>query len=513
VEEVPVLEWAVLVLDTDGTGNPVALTRSLAAQAPAPVAVTVASSRPGVGAELRQIAFAGLHCPVHVIAADATLVLPSYDWLLIIDARTVLVAGALAWLSWAASQVQAAAIYADEDHVRLTEVGVPIPERPVLKAAHDPEAVVPPYRHGMLAVRGGVAARVLPGMTTNLDPIAALIDAVAAEAGVAHLPRILSTRLTDLPTPPARAARTAPTAGHARIGVVIPTRNGADLCRSCIDALRRTASEPSRLDIVVVDNGSDDTATLELLAGLQASGVARVLRDTAEFNWPRLSNAGAAACAADLLLFLNDDVEIASHGWDDLLRRFLGQMEIGAVGARLLYPDGGVQHGGMVFGPGGRVEHEGVAAVGVPSDIMARWITRRRVGAVTGAFLCCRREDFVALDGFDAAYLPIWFNDVDFCLRLRRAGRLIIYAPEIVATHHESRTLAALPEDPRRRAIWSESLAEMGRRWGRALETDPGFNPHFARTGRPFEAMVEPSLVTVREHLVLSAERNPWALA
>ena len=148
----------------------------------------------------------------------------------------------------------------------------------------------------------------------------------------------------------------------------------------------------------------------------------------------------------------------------------------------------------------------------MPPDIQARWTTRRLVGAVTGAFLACRRADFATLAGFDAAHLPIWFNDVDFCLRLRRAGRLILYAPEIVATHHESRTLSAQPEDARRRAIWTDSLGAMRRRWGAALETDPGFNPHFARTGRPFESMIEPSMAAVRAHFVLSSQRNPWLL-
>jgi GT2 family glycosyltransferase/tetratricopeptide (TPR) repeat protein len=512
LENVPAPRWAVLALDTDGMGDPVALARSLAAQDPAPASVTVASSRPGVEAELRQISFGGLKDPIRVIAPDTAFAPPSCDWVLVIDARSILVAGAIGWLSWASSQVGASAIYADEDHLRAVDVDIPVAERPVLKAAYDVEAAVQPYRHGMVALRGAVAARVLPGLTKSSDAIDDLVDAVAGEDTVAHLPRILSTRLADLPGPSPRALRTTGAESQARIGVIMPTRNGADLCRSGIDALRRTASEPLSLDIVVIDNGSDDAATLEFLAELEAGGTARVLRDAAEFNWSRLSNAGAAACAADLLLFVNDDVEVVSQGWDSLLRHHLDRPEIGAVGARLLYPDGGVQHGGMVFGPGGRVEHEGVAPVGVSADIIARWTTRRRVGAVTGAFLACRREDFTALGSFDAAHLPIWFNDVDFCLRLRRAGRLILYAPEIVATHYESRTLAAQPEDARRRAIWTESLAEMRRRWGRALETDPGFNPHFARTGRPFEAITEPPLDAVREHLVLSAQRNPWAL-
>ena len=171
-----------------------------------------------------------------------------------------------------------------------------------------------------------------------------------------------------------------------------------------------------------------------------------------------------------------------------------------------------MQHGGIIFGPDGRAEHEGVATIGALPDIAARWTTRRSVGAVTGAMLACRRDDFARLGGFDADHFPIWFNDIDFCLRLRRAGLTIVYEPAIHATHSESRTLSAQPENAERRAIWRQTLADLRQRWGDALRTDPGFNPHFARIGRPFELMTEPPLDAVRTQLLLSARPNPWRL-
>jgi hypothetical protein len=238
--------------------------------------------------------------------------------------------------------------------------------------------------------------------------------------------------------------------------------------------------------------------------------VAQVIRDDAPFNWSRLNNAGVAACRSPILVFVNDDVTITAAGWDQTLRRHLARPEIGAVGVRLDYPDGSLQHGGIVFGPGGRAEHDGVATIGVLPDIAARWVTRRRVGAVTGAFLACRRADYSAAGGFDAAHFPIWFNDIDFCLKLRQAGLSILYEPAIRATHHESRTLSAQPHDAVRQAIWDDSLREMQLRWGDALHTDPGFNPHFARTGRPFELLAEPSVEAVRAHLLRSGQPDPW---
>jgi GT2 family glycosyltransferase len=527
------LRWAVVVFIAGSGGDVTAVLRGLARAGEALVHVSVVappnSEAPAdVEAEIRQMTLGGVTCPVQFVRSADSPELPPCEWVLAIDSRAVPVVGALDWLSWAAGRARLTAIYCDEDHVQTGEDGMLRVERPVLKAASDPEADVPLFRHGMLALRADVAEQLLADAVTDADPIVRLTEAVERAAGVAHLARILCSRIGRFPPPlprrlpPQRGLATSQTrqlpriasgADSPSIAVIIPTRNGGTTLARCLAALRATAAEPGGFEIVLLDNGSDQPETLALLGQARAGEATRVLRDDAPFNWSRLSNAGAAAATADLLLFLNDDVELKSSGWDAVLRCHLDRPEIGGVGARLLYPDGGVQHAGMVFGPDGRAEHEGVAAVGVLPDIAARWTARRRVGAVTGAFLGCRRSDFSSVGGFDESHLPIWFNDVDFCLKLRRAGRWILYAPEIVAAHYESRTLAGQPDDARRRAIWDDSLAEMKRRWGSALQTDAGFNPYFARTGRPFESITEPSSLAIEAHLVRSAQDNPWAVA
>lgn len=494
--------WGVLVLDREGPQAVLGLLRSLAAQDMPPAAVTILAAGPATADELRRFGNGGLACAVVVVTPDQPPVIPSCDWLLVVESGSALVPGARAWLDWAAQEVSAGGFYTDE---------VGSAARPVLKAAHDPQAEAPTYRHTALALRGDVAQGVTAALGTS-DPLQAMADMTATTACVGHLARILVQRGADAPQPTRRVPREGGQALDGRLGVIVPTRDGAAVLRPCLDMLRSTAADPARLDIIVLDNGSTEPATLDLLAELEATGVARVLRDPAPFNWSRLNNAGVAACRSALLLFMNDDVALTANGWDTILRRHLGRPEIGAVGARLDYPDGGIQHGGIVFGPDGRAEHEGVAPLGVLPDIAARWTTRRRVGAVTGAFLACRRDDFTACGGFDAAHFAIWFNDIDFCLRLRRAGLGILYEPAIRAIHHESRTLSAQAQDAARRAIWDDSLAELRRRWGDALHTDPGFNPYFARTGRPFELMTEPSPAAIRAHLLRSARPDPWCL-
>jgi tetratricopeptide (TPR) repeat protein len=481
--QAPHAAWSALVLDLD---RPQALPRLLRSLADlAPTAVTVLTPDPTAA---RQFANGGLACPVTYLPPDSPPPETTADWCLLCTTEATIEPGAMPWLDWAAYETTADAFYMDEAATA-----------PVLKAARDPEA--PAHRHAALAVRTSLtltqAALCAP------DPL----QAVAAGAGrQSHLARILVRRATQ------RALTTShpaiPQPDTTRITAIVPTRNGGAMLKDCLETLRANAADPALLDILVIDNGPDDRTTLP-----QPNPGLTVLRNDTPFNWSLLNNAGAAARPNPLLLFMNDDVTMTTQGWDRTLRHHLARPEIGAVGARLLYPDGTLQHGGIVFGPGGRAEHEGVAAIGVSPDIAARWTTRRRVAAVTGAFLACRQATFNAVGGFDAAHFPIWFNDIDFCLKLREAGLFILYEPAITATHHESRTLSAQPHDTARQAIWDDSLKSLRDRWGEALTIDPGFNPHFARTCRPFELMMEPSTEAIRAHLKRSGQPNPWLVS
>jgi hypothetical protein len=171
-----------------------------------------------------------------------------------------------------------------------------------------------------------------------------------------------------------------------------------------------------------------------------------------------------------------------------------------------LYPDGTVQHAGILFGPNGRSEHEGVNQPADAAGPQGRWVCRRRVGAVTGAFLACRAEAFHNSGGFDAYELPIWFGDVDFCLRLRAKGLHILFDPAICAVHHESRTVRSLLSGQNSEQYWRCALEVMHKRWGQAMLEDPGFNPHFSRWDPPFSSMVEPSLDAIIAILAAARE-------
>ena len=443
-----------------------------------------------------------------------------------IEAGTMLDPEALAWLGYSLARTGAAAAFADYDH-GIADPGLRVVRAdPMLFGCHD----------AALVAAAGPPAIVLAqaaALPAALDDLAAARAAVLASAGrVAAVPRVLATRLAlplaarqgqacdddALPgrlypaAPSPASARAAPPTG-GRIAVVIPTRDSAALLARAIDTLRATARDPARLDIVVVDNRSSATETHDLFARLAQEGAARVVPFDSPFNWSLASNVGAATSDASLLAFVNNDIEMLSAGWDDVLADALADPGVGAIGARLVYPNRTIQHAGIVFGfgPLGN-EHEGrgvpVADPG-PGD---RYVTAHAVAAVTGAFLAARRGDFDALGGFDAARLMVGHSDIDLCLRLRERGLVIRYVPAIEAIHHEGATRGA---NATRAAIaWDEGeRADLIDRWGEALFDDPGVSPYWLRGEAPFALLREPSMREILDHLDRSARVDPWRVA
>jgi GT2 family glycosyltransferase len=302
-----------------------------------------------------------------------------------------------------------------------------------------------------------------------------------------------------------------PVPDRMTLGVVVPTRdNPADLS-GFLASLRRAAARPGTA-IVVVDNGSGSAAA-SALAETAGQHAARLLRIDEPFNWSRLCGLGAAALDTDVLLFANDDMLMLSPGWDE---RVLGQMaraEIGVLGGRLLYPDRRIQHAGMLMGWRGGTIHDGRDAPATDPGPERRWNRPRRVAAVTGAFLATPRTLFERLGGFDAAPFPVGFGDVDYCFRVREAGFVVLYDPEIELIHHESRSRGADHADPVRAARADAELAAFRDRWGATALADPGINPAWADFGRPLQHLRAPSAEALQRYLERASGRDPWTAA
>lgn len=262
------------------------------------------------------------------------------------------------------------------------------------------------------------------------------------------------------------------------VSLLIPTRDGGRTLGRCIDSIvARTETVP--YEIVILDNGSVRPRTLRMLADWEHSGRARVLRLPGPFNFSALNNEGVRAARGEIVVLLNDDTEVITPGW---LRELASQAlrpEVGAVGARLLYPNGDLQHVGVVLGIGAR-SIAGHAYVGEPRDqpgTAGQARLARDVSAVTAACLAMRRAVYLEVGGLDEQALPVDFNDVDLCLRLPQAGLSVIYTPYAELYHHESLSRGR-PTAPEKLARLEREAAVMRARWGALLRADPFYNPN-----------------------------------
>ncbi|GJE55535.1 glycosyltransferase family 2 protein [Methylobacterium thuringiense] len=268
------------------------------------------------------------------------------------------------------------------------------------------------------------------------------------------------------------------------VSVVIPTRDRAELVATVLDGLFAATDYP-RLDVIVVDNDSREPQTAALLARHMQDPRFRVLPVPGAFNFSDLCNRGAEAARGDMLLFLNNDVEVIEPGWLTELVSIALDQSIGAVGAKLLYPDGTLQHGGIVLGIGGVAGHSHLGLPAEDPGYFERMVLSQEVSAVTGACLAMRRSVFSEVGGFDAKHLKVAFNDVDLCLRVREAGYRIVWTPHARLIHHESKSRGS-EDSPEKRARFESECRVMRERWEPLLRADPYYNPNLSRVAAHF---------------------------
>jgi len=443
------------------------------------------------------------------------------DLVLMVEAGGQLDREAVGWFRYAAARTKAQVIYADHDHQTHDWRYGEVHSSPALHSMPDTDdqetTPAPP-----LSLLIGRTAQ--PLMLKALEEDAGaeqrrrtLVRALREALPVAHLPRILSSlRISEdvvpvlpsiAPAEPALATRKSD-----RILVVIPTRDQADLLRACLDSLRARTAQPEAVDVLVLDNRSAQAEALSLLSERVESGEIEILPVNEPFNWARFNNLAAAARTHDILVFANNDVEILTDGWDDVVRAGLSNPEIAVIGARLLYPDDTIQHAGVVMGADrGRPVHEGLGVSSSDGGPLNRWRRRRQVTAVTGALMAVDRLAFEQVGGFNER-LAVGYNDIDLCLRARAIGRVVLYEPALEAIHHESKTRGR--NDDGAKTSWDDAeLSDLHEDWGDALLADPGKNPHWVSShSRAFDGYRDLSLSQVLESLDQSALKNPWAV-
>ncbi|WP_337186467.1 glycosyltransferase family 2 protein [Phenylobacterium sp.] len=284
--------------------------------------------------------------------------------------------------------------------------------------------------------------------------------------------------------------------------IIVPTRDRAELLAQCAEGvLKKTAYAP--LELLIVDNGSEEPATLALFERLRADPRVRILPAPGPFNFAALMNRAVEAARGEIIVLLNNDISMTGDGW---LAEMIAQAvrpNVGAVGARLLYPHDDIQHAGVVLGVGGgdgRVAgHLYAGAPAGHAGYQGHLALARNVSAVTAACLAMRKAVYREVGGMDAAGLAVAFNDVDLCLKVRAAGYDVVWTPHAELYHHESASRGSdlAPETAER---FRSEVAVMRDRWGPVLDADPFYGPVFDKRHTNYRLGCPPD------------RRPPWTL-
>ncbi len=349
------------------------------------------------------------------------------------------------------------------------------------------------------------------GRAAWFDLVVRIADAAGAQ-GVRHVPRILSHRPAETEeTGDAQARRTsverlagtkaAPVSaaldsfGHVRVTwglpdpaplvtLVVPTRDRLDLLQPCIDGLLHRTDYPA-IEVLVADNESRERETHAYFRSICGDERVRVVPCPGVFNFSAINNRAVGVARGSVIGFINNDIDVMQPDW---LREMVGHAlrpGIGAVGAKLLYPSGLVQHAGVVVGLNGLAGHAHRFYPAGHPGYMDRLQCAQFFSAVTAACLVLRRATFVEAGGFDEAAFPVAYNDVDLCLRLRQRGLENVWTPYAVLRHKETATRER-DHSRARQALYLQESAAFRQRWGHVIAHDPHYNPHLTMTDESF---------------------------
>ena len=266
--------------------------------------------------------------------------------------------------------------------------------------------------------------------------------------------------------------------GEPLVSIVIPNKDEVETLKSCLDSIR-SKSTYRNYEILIIENNSTEPETFAYYKEIDGKDGIRVLYWKEGFNYSALNNFGYAHAKGDYIVCLNNDITVITPDWLELLLGQCMRSRVGIVGARLYFPDNTIQHAGVIVGIGGVA---GALFVGMPrerSGYLRKAILQQDLSAVTAACMMVDRRAWEAAGGFDEK-LAIAFNDIDFCLRVREKGYLVVYEPNVEMYHYESKT-RGYEDTPEKQLRFKGEIDFMKKRWQKFLDAgDPYYNPNFS---------------------------------
>ena len=270
--------------------------------------------------------------------------------------------------------------------------------------------------------------------------------------------------------------------GNPTVSIIIPTKDKVEVLKNCIDSIQKK-TDYENYEIAIVDNQSKEGETFEYYEKLGENPRIKILEYNKPFNFSAINNYAVSKVDTDYILLLNNDTEVISKEWLSAMLEHAQRKEVGAVGAKLLYPNNTIQHAGVILGISGTPGKKGVAGhshkylpnAGYGYFLKAHLI--ENLSAVTAACMMLRKEVFEEVGGFDEN-LSVAFNDVDLCLKIREKGYLIVYTPYAELYHHESLS-RGYEDTPEKQTRFLREVEYVREKWGDVIdEGDSYYNPN-----------------------------------
>ena len=274
--------------------------------------------------------------------------------------------------------------------------------------------------------------------------------------------------------------------GQPLISIIIPNKDGADLLKKCIDSIENTGTYKN-YEIIIIENNSITNEIFDYYEELKKRDNIRVETWTRGWNYSAINNFGAGLAKGDYLLLLNNDIEVITPDWIQEMLIFAQRDDVGAVGVKLYYPTGAIQHAGVIVGVRGVAGHSFHGQTGDFRGYMNRAVSVQNLSAVTAACMMVKKKAFEAAGRFNEGY-AVAFNDVDLCLRIRKAGYNIVFTPYCECYHYESVTRGADTESEEKMMRFAGEVHMFNQDWGDFLaKGDPYYNKNLSLDSDDFE--------------------------
>ena len=267
--------------------------------------------------------------------------------------------------------------------------------------------------------------------------------------------------------------------GNPKISILIPSKDHTEDLKKCVESIMEKSTYENK-EIIIIENNSEEEQTFRFYRVLEKRyPQVKVVYYKGDFNYSAINNFGARAATGDFLLLLNNDTEVISGDWLEWMAGYCQQEGVACAGAKLLYPDDTIQHAGVVIGIGGIAGHICTGAPKEDTGYMRRLVSAQAISAVTGACLMVRSEVYHQIGGLDESF-AVAFNDVDFCLRVQKAGYRVVFLPDVLLHHFESKS-RGYETTPEKKKRFQGEIDRFRSRYEKLLrEGDPYYNPNLS---------------------------------